>query len=214
MDSINYYTLNQAQHFPFPHDNADTYTDEEVWSHYIGTNYLCVYLIKQLGHKGSVQPILNKLEQHSHFKDYAVAWMRLKFLSEIMEPSYILKKRNPAWQKPNCSMTKEPCVEIWSWTAESLTERYYNIDVVTNILGQHLFGVVKAYVYELNPPKTTDELATAVKTFNKSLYEIRGKPLGEVQWKLWNPKDLIPYAWAMYLINAWSAFSVFQPVLN
>jgi hypothetical protein len=214
METINYYTLNQAQHFPFPHDNADMYTDEELWNHYIGTNYLCVHLIKQLGHKGPIHSILDKLEQHSHFKEYAVAWMRLKFLCEVMEPSYILKKRDPTWQKPNSPMMKEPCVEIWSWTGESLTERYYTIDVVANILGQHLFAVVKAYVFGLNPPKTTDEVANAVKTFNKSLYEVRGQSLGQIQWNLWNPRDLVPYAWAMYLIKAWSAFSVLLPIIE
>lgn len=207
MESINYYTLNKAQHFYFPHDTADTYSDEQLWSHYIGEEYLCVYLIKKLG--APVQPVLKALETH---KDYACAWMRLKFLCEVMEPSDILRKRNPAWQKG--PLMKEPCVEIWNWTAESLTERYYKIDVVTNIVGQHLFDTVKAIAMGVEPPKTTEELTRAVKEFNAKLYAVRGQPLEQLQWNLWNPRDLAPYAWALYLIQAWSAFSVFLPSLD
>lgn len=218
MEPITYYSLNQAQHFSFPHDNADTYTDEQLWFHYIGHEYLCVYLIRQLGHKGPVQPILDTLVELPSFKEYAVAWMRLKFLCEVMEPTQILRKRNPAWQKPNSPMMKEPCLEIWSWTQESLFERYYKIDVVANRLGQHLFDTVKAVTLGGVVPLAAAELGEATIKFNKNLYEVRGQPLNvgvvNMQWSQWNPKDLLPYAWALYLIQAWTAFSVFLPLLD
>lgn len=200
MDSITYYTLNREQNFSFPHDNADTYTDEQLWSHYSGHNYLCAYLIRQLGHNTS--PILNALAMQPYAKDYAAAWMRLKFLCEVMEPTRVLRKRDA--MPPKVKVRLE---HLSTWTAESLTEEFYQLEVVTNVLGQHLFDVVKSLTEGVEPPTLLPEFTDAVLAFNKKLYSLRSKPLDQCQWNLWNPYDLTPFVWARYIVDAKAASS-------
>jgi len=195
MASISYYTLNLEQNFSFPHDNADTYTDEQLWSHYSGQDYLCAYLIQQLGHKDPT-PILEALAKQPHTKDYAAAWMRLKFLCEVMEPTRILRK----W------VTMPPKVKarlehLSTWTSESLTEEFYTLEVVTNVLGQHLFDVVKSLTEGVEPKTLSKEFTDAVLAFNKKLYALSQNPLDQCQWNLWNPYDLTPFAWARYIVD-------------
>jgi hypothetical protein len=201
MASITYYTLNLEQNFSFPHDNADTYTDEYLWTHYSGQDYLCAYLIRQLGHKDP-HPILDALSRQPYAKDYAAAWMRLKFLCEVMEPSRILKKRDAMPPKVKARLN-----HLSAWTSESLTEEFYQLEVVTNILGQHLFDVVKSLTEGVEPKTLPPEFTDAVLAFNKKLYSLRQMPLDQCQWNLWNPYDLTPFAWARYIVDAKAASS-------
>jgi hypothetical protein len=200
MASISYYTLNLEQNFSFPHDNADTYTDEQLWAHYSGKNYLCAYLIRQLGHNTTT--ILDALAGQPYAKDYAAAWMRLKFLCEVMEPTRILRKRDAMPPKAKARLQ-----HLSIWTAESLTEEFYQLEVVTNVLGQHLFDVVKNLTEGVEPPVLAPKFTDAVLTFNKKLYALRQNPLDQHQWNLWNPNDLTPFAWASYIMDAKAASS-------
>jgi len=200
MASITYYTLNLEQNFSFPHDNADTYTDEQLWSHYSSQDYLCAYLIRQLGHKDP-HPILDALSRQPYAKDYAAAWMRLKFLCEVMEPTRILKKRDAMPPKVKARLN------LSAWTIESLTEEFYTLEVVTNILGQHLFDVVKSLTEEAEPQALCQEFSDIIVTFNKNIYALRQTPLDQCQWNLWNPYDLMPFVWAKYIVGAKEASS-------
>jgi hypothetical protein len=212
MEPITYYTLNQNQHFSFPHDDADTYTDDQLWYHYIRYDYLCVYLMKQLDPAVSVQPMLDTLATLPQFKSLATVWMRLKFVCEVLDPHRILRKRGTFVKRPNTPLTKPPCAAIWDWTLENLTEDYYTIDVVTNIVGLHLFDTVKSLVLNTPLPQIHDDLVTKVSSFSKQLQSLRQSPLDQCQWNRFNPHELVPYPWCMYMIRLKTILAVFSPM--
>ena len=213
MEPITYYTYNRNQNFSFPHDDADTYTDDQLWSHYKSHDYVCVYLMKQLDPSVSVVPMLDTLQSLPQFKDLATAWMRLKFVCEVLEPHRIMRKRDAFVKKPNTPLTRAPCAAIWDWTLETLTEDYYTIDVVTNIVGLHLFETVKSLVLGTPPlPALAPELAAKVSSFSNQVQSLRQKPLDQCQWNLYNPHELVPYPWCMYMIRLKTILGVFSPM--
>jgi len=209
MEPINYFTLNLEQNFSFPHDDADTYTDDQLWSHYIGRNYLCVYLIKQLDLGADIEEVLKTFAAQPYVKDYAAAWMRLKFLCEVMEPKRILNRCEGIHPKAKARLPI-----LATWNAELLTDNLYQVDVAANTIGLYLFELVKSIVFKKElRAQPTKEFTDAVIEFNKKLHAVRAKPLDQCQWNLWNPYDLAPFAFAKYIIDAKDAFKHVSQVL-
>jgi hypothetical protein len=217
MEPINYFTLNQEQNFSFPHDDADVYTNEQLWTHYQGRNYLCVYLIKQLNPEANIYAALTTLNQQPYVKDYAAAWMRLKFLCEVMEPRRILHRCEGIHPKAKARLPI-----LTTWTPELLTDNLYKVDVAANIIGLYLFDLVKSIVLATElPVKPVKEFTDAVLLFNEKLQAVRRNPLGaradftqgDYHWNLWNPYDLAPFAFAKYIVDANDAFTCVSQVL-
>ena len=80
--SSEFYTLNHAQHFMFPHDNCDTYTNAQLEALAFGSDHLVEFLTNSL--KSPVKHY--DLRHIPEFVVLVVSYLRLKFMLEVLDP--------------------------------------------------------------------------------------------------------------------------------
>lgn len=205
MDSF-YYTINKEQHFYFPHSDADTWTDAQLWRHYLQPDYFPAYMVRTLDK--TVEPATILSADIPGFRAAAIAWMRLKFLCEILEPTHILKKRNSRWRFAS---------ELLTWTAVEVTERCVIADVCCNIIGMKLCELIIALTKGADTTKVKETLATwepTLNSFNAAVQSLRSEPIGQCQWGLFHPHELVPLPWCTYILNAHATLIPLLAVLN
>ncbi len=122
-----FYEINKAQHFDFPHSNADTYTNNQLADLYFkqsGYGEFCASII------GRRAVDLKLLRHNSQFVNYVTAWMRLKFATEQVDPvryrRYFERLPIPAHKTP-----KLPAELLELYKADS-TEFYSFVDSLAN----------------------------------------------------------------------------------
>jgi len=202
MDSF-YFTVNKIQHFTFPHSDADVWTDDALWAHYIKPDYFAAYMVRQID--ATVAPATILSADIPGFRAAAVAWMRLKFLCEVLEPVYILKKRNSRWRFTS---------EVLTWTAEEITERSTSADVCCNIIGLKLCELLYALTKHTDTTTLKETLAEwkpVLETFNAAIHTIRSVPLALCQWYLFSPQELVPFPWCTFIERA---YATLPPLLS
>jgi hypothetical protein len=82
-----FYEINKAQHFEFPHIDCDTYTDDQLARLYFkqsGFGEYCCRVVSKYTSDACMD--LNILQQNPQFVNCVVAWMRLKFIAELVDP--------------------------------------------------------------------------------------------------------------------------------
>jgi hypothetical protein len=203
-----YFAINTAQHFSFPHSNADIWTDEQLWKHYVRPDYFTAYTVRTIDNSVAPETILSTLYDIPGFRAAAVAWMRLKFLCEVLEPVYILKKRNPRWRFVS---------ELLTWTPEEVTERCASADICCNILGITLCELLYALTKGTEADTLKKRLAEwepSLNVFNAAVNSIRASPHGECQWHLCCPRELVPLPWCTYIVNAYATLPPLLACLN
>ena len=98
MLSPDFYTLNAHTEFPFPHNNCDHITDQELFSLLFGNYHLPEFLTKyyvcRLGADaaGSVADIVALLRRDTDFVLAATCYLRLKFVLEVFHVSTLMKR--------------------------------------------------------------------------------------------------------------------------
>jgi len=201
-----YYTMNKEQHFYFPHSDADTWSDAQLWRHYLQPDYFAAHMVRTLDKTVEPETIFSAIIPG--FRAAAIAWMRLKFLCEILEPTHILKKRNPRWRFTS---------ELLTWTAEEVTERCVTADVCCNIIGIQICELLIALTKGTDATKVKETLATwepAITSFNTAVQNLRASPLGECQWNLFHPHELMPLPWCAYIVSSHATLIPLLACLN
>lgn len=84
-----FYDVNKAQHFDFPHANCDEHTDQELATLYFkqsGFGEFCRRTVSQCMDTPCDMATWNALQHNAQFVNYVVAWLRLKYVAEIVDP--------------------------------------------------------------------------------------------------------------------------------
>ena len=89
LSSQAFYNVNKAQHFDFPHANCDEYTDQELASLYFKQSGFGEFCRRTVSHFRGMPFSLDEwdaLQHNPQFVNYVVAWLRLKYVAEIVDP--------------------------------------------------------------------------------------------------------------------------------
>ena len=81
-----FYAVNKAQRFEFPHTNCDEYTTGDLAHLYFKQSGFGSYCRRTVAALTGRVCDLDALEHNPQFVNYVVAWMRLKFVSELVDP--------------------------------------------------------------------------------------------------------------------------------
>lgn len=84
-----FYDINKAQHFDFPHTNCDEYTNQELAALYFkqsGFGEFCRHTVSQFRDTPCTLDTWGALQHNPQFVNYVVAWLRLKYVAEIVDP--------------------------------------------------------------------------------------------------------------------------------
>ena len=180
---ILFYELNKIQSFEFPHNNCDEYTNDQLLELYFkqsGYGPFCKKYIEAHAPIGTQIDIdLEKLRHNSQFVNYVIAWMRLKFIAEQVDPvrytnyfRHFTSMRSPRLPSYLQSLYKSDSTEFYSYI-DNLTNSV-QISWIQMMLGKQ--GDV-----------TLDNKCTLL---NSKLPTIRSCDLGEYKWKSINPYEL------------------------
>ena len=118
--------------------------------------------------------------------ELGAAWMRLKFATEVCNPTVVLAKIRPTMKFPGA---KELCAEA--------TERYSAIDVQANALLNTILNMMEATV-------GNSELPTIVH-INSVFPTIRSCPLGDYDWRGCAPSEMSVYPYSVFLSAIYDA---------
>jgi hypothetical protein len=105
-----FYTLNHAQHFMFPHDNCDTYTNDQLEALAFGSDHLVEFLTNSL--KSPVKHY--DLRHIPEFVVLVVSYLRLKFMLEVLDP--------PRLQGRLAQIPKRSAILESPWLAEGVLD--------------------------------------------------------------------------------------------
>jgi len=190
---MSFYELNKNQSFSFPHDSADCWTDDELWEHFMKPDSFAAFCISKLSDKTT----LTQLSKSDAVRIMAIAWLRCKFLCEVLEPHKILGKRNPKWKLP------EPLSQIQTMSEEEITNRWLKVECATNRIGLWLHDL-----YTHGNPMEAD--TTKLQEFNKQIHTIRERPCGPYEWRNINPHSLLPVPWATFLLRLYESLVLLE----
>ena len=187
-----FYVLNTHQHFTFPHGSCDTYSDEALTEWFYQPNYFCFYILKYF----KPDATLADLEPYKtkELTVFGQAWMRLKFLAEVLEPTLITDK----YEKR--AFTRPPFLPYIQWTnMDIVMTRYSEIDRLANYLIARIISV-----FETQTPIESDHpLLPVLQTFSSALPLIRAEPLGQIEWAKFSPRDLTIYPFFTLIDRFW-----------
>ncbi len=193
-----FYVLNQAQNFQFPHADCDTYTNNELefvffrgspnYGHHIITYY-------QKKH-GCTESVSNAVVSDSYIGLLARTYMRLKFITEVYHMFNHHIHNNPM------ARIVKPLKEHAVWSIEP-SMRIYKIDTYLNCLQAELFACIEGHVTG-QPVQHTYDIA-ALEQFNTAVQKIRAEPLDtKFQWKTMEPFHMHPYVYTCFAIKLWN----------
>ena len=136
-----FYTLNHAQHFMFPHDNCDTYTNDQLEALAFGPDHLVEFLTTSL--KSPVKHY--DLRTNPEFVVLVVSYLRLKFMLEVLDPPRL---QGRLAQIPKCS-----AILGSPWLDEGvLEETHWTLDCITTAIFNTMIQCVKGYITPADEP--------------------------------------------------------------
>lgn len=191
---MSYYECNMVQRFSFPHSDADCWTDDALWAHYIRPDYFAAYCILRINPDISIPYALSQIANTSVIRTHAVTWMRLKFLCEQLPT--VVKRRNPRWKLP------DEYKEIQTKSEEDLTNLWLFAEMSANRIGIWLHDALTSVANGTQIPTADD---TKLLEFNKAIYEIREKPFGDYNWRYVSPEELAPLPWSAFFLKVFKA---------
>ena len=174
-----FYELNRAQNFMFPHDNCDTYTNDQLAALAFGSDHLVEFLTTSL--KSAVK--LYDLRRSPEFVLLVVSYLRLKFMLEVLDPPRLQARLA---QIPKCSailgspwlaeglLDEQPLPrgEGTSSSSLRLEETHWTLDCITTALFHTMIQCVQGYI---EPEDVfTPHGWAAMLDMNSSIQAIRG----------------------------------------
>ena len=212
MFSEDFFALNSNTHFSFPHENCDEIPTEELKAMFFHPEYFCQHIVRYF-----VEPtddIMKRLRSHPQLGEMGAAFMRLKFLAEVLDIRRMLPRlRN---QKKAGGFLKDEVSRIWEWERERETvgmERYAAVDVLANHMCNAVIETIKAIVRNTDIPDFS-QLATAAVGINVAIPQIRAKPCDRYAWNDVDPHALANYPYFVFVVRSWDALEPHRIVMN
>ena len=207
MFSDDFFILNSNTHFSFPHENCDEIPTEELKTMFFHPDYFCQHIVRYF-----VEPAddtMNRLRDHPHLGEMGAAFMRLKFLTEVLDIRRILPRVRA--QKKAGGFLKGEVVPIWEWGTTGV-ERYAAVDVLANHMCNAIIETIRAFVRNTDIPDFS-QLATAAVGINEAIPQIRAKPCDRYAWNNVDPYTLVNYPYFVFVVRSWAALEPFVTVI-
>jgi len=192
-----FYVLNQAQNFQFPHADCDIYTNDELeFVFFRGTPNYGHHIIQHYQKKhGRYESVSGHVVSDSYIGLLARTYMRLKFITEVYHCFNERIHNNPM------ARIVKPLKEHAVWAIES-SMRIYKIDTYLNHLQAELFACIESHVTG-DPVAHTYDI-TVLENFNTAVQNIRAKPLDNTfAWNKMTPHEMHPYFYALFAMKLW-----------
>jgi hypothetical protein len=189
-----FYAINKnTQYFHFPHTNCDEYSNNELCDIYFNSGFgaYCRRIIASIS--GYICD-LNTLEHNSQFVNYVVAWMRLKFIAEQVDPIRYTRYFESQPIPPNKTPKLPP--ELFNVYKADTTELYSFVDTLANRVQIAWINIMMGL-----DACTDAELENTCMRINSELQTIRESECGEYIWKHVNPYELTIYPFLQFQFN-------------
>ena len=196
--------LFQETNYAFPHADCDRKTSEELLTHFFSSHYLCTRILSHyrriLGAIDPLEEFLEEARRHRGIRICGEAFMRLKFVLEVIHPSLVRSKLVPAYTK-----RAAPLVAM-----ERNVENYACVDVLANrvflYILEHLKGIVAGeFVGDPTNDAWIEERLDRLETMNAAIHAVRNEPCGSVMWERFAPEELHGHAYCMFALRLWDA---------
>ena len=193
-----FYALNRAQDFQFPHADCDRYSDDQLLHVFFqGAPNYGHYIIQYFQRKHCrYESVSNAVISDKYLGLLACTYMRLKFISEVYH-SFNMQIHNNTTAR-----IIKPLKGHSVWDIEP-SMRIYKIDTYLNALQAELFTCIEGHVTGHSVQPTYD--VAVLEQFNAALQNIRAEPLdGKFEWKRMEPYHMHPYVYANFAIKLWT----------
>lgn len=205
MLSPDFYTLNAHTEFPFPHNNCDHNTDEELKGLLFGgyhlPEFLTKYYMSRLGLDavGSVTDILRALSADDDFVLAAIGYLRLKFVLEVFHVPTLMKRLR--------DVPLRIAAERGDWFKAGVAdERVWRIDCLTTWLFNYMILSVEARCAGSEFVRLEPDMRERLVEMNKALQAVRASPCdGRYKWDNVAPSDLVIYPFLCLVKGLWTA---------
>jgi len=197
MFSEDFFILNRNTHFSFPHENCDEIPTEELKAMFFHPEYFGQHIVRYFAEP--TDDIMNRLRDHPQLGEMGAAFMRLKFLSEVLDIRRMLPRLKS--QKKAGGFLKGEVFRIWEWETMG-TERYAAVDVLANHMCNAVIETIQAIVRNTDIPDFS-QLATAAVSINEAVPQIRKKPCDRYVWNAVDPCALVNYPYFVFVIRSW-----------
>ena len=201
MFSDDFFILNRATNFPFPHDNCDEIPTDTLIRMFFSPDYFCQHIARYFLEPTAydISETMKRAREHPTLGTIGAAFMRLKFLAEVLNVRLLLPKLQT--QKKAGGFLKGEVVPIWEWE-EKGTERYAIVDNLANQLCNTVIEIVRGIVRntEIPDPAPMAKIAIAL---NKEIPQIRARPCEQYAWNDSAPYMLVNYPYFVFVVRAW-----------
>ena len=192
-----FYALNRAQNFQFPHADCDRYSDDQLLHVFFqGAPNYGHHIIKYFQRKHKrYESVSNTVISDKYLRLLACTYMRLKFISEVYHCFNMLIHNNPT------ARIVKPLKDHPVWDIEP-SMRIYKIDTYLNVLQAEMYACIESHIAEQPVQHTYD--STVLAAFGTALHELRATPLdGKFVWDKMTPHEMHPYVYAHFAIALW-----------
>lgn len=200
-----FYILNTAQHFSFPHSDCDEISNIDLTAWFYKPDYFCFYILKYYKPDATLVDLARI--QSPFMSTFGSAWMRLKFAAEVMDPVYVTRRIEPR------AFKRSPFTPYTLWKTEA-DSRGSSIDNLANYVLNHIIKNIEAYVRNIESTIYTNDvdMISALQTMNSAIYTIRKTPCdGKFMWSGTHPRDLTIFPYFAFITQMWEAIA---PVLT
>ena len=168
-------------------------------------DYFCQHIVRYFAEL--TDDIMKRLRGHSQLGEMGAAFMRLKFLAEVLDIRRMLPRIQN--QKKAGGFLKDEVSRIWEWERETVgTERYAALDTLANHMCDAVIETIKAIVRNTDIPDFS-QLATVAVGINLAIPQIRAKPCDRYAWNGVDPYALANYPYFVFVLRSWDAIEPF-----
>jgi len=198
MFSEDFFILNANTHFSFPHHNCDEIPTVELSHMFFHPDYFCGHIVRHFGAKS--EDIIHRLQAHPTLAAIGTAFMRLKFLVEVLDPRQL--HRRVTTQKKAGGFLKGEMLAIWDWEHKG-TERYAAVDVLANHMCHAMIEIIRDIVGN-KEVREFQSLATIAATLNEEIPKIRAGKCEQYVWSSEAPYHFVNYPYFMFVVRVWA----------
>lgn len=193
-----FYALNRAQDFQFPHADCDRYSDDQLLHVFFqGAPNYGHYIIQYFQRKHCrYESVSNAVISDKYLGLLACTYMRLKFISEVYH-SFNMQIHNNTTAR-----IIKPLKGHSVWDIEP-SMRIYKIDTYLNGLQAELYACIESHISGQSVQHTYD--INTLTELGVVLQALRAEPLdGKFVWDKMVPHEMHPYVYAHFAIQLWT----------
>lgn len=185
-----FYKMNTSRAFDFPHANCDEYLNNELQCLYFKQSGFGEYCRRIVASITGIVCDLDKLEHNSQFVNYVVAWLRLKFVCEQVDPIRYARYFDTCI--PSNKPPKMLPSNLYALYKADSTEFYSHVDALTNKVQLAWIDIMMG-----NDSRDLNLENTCVR-LNSELQTIRASECGAYMWKGVDPYELSVYPFLQF----------------